>query len=628
MQFSEIIVPKDQVIQKQNKFQIISTSTTSALDDENQEMSSSFQTKRDDESNRTLLESNRNTDKNAKQYQSTEDLSKTPEVKSTRKNVDENNNNNNNKVANKSVKINNKKKNQRSSSSAATANSNPSWLQKLKNLSRHGLGIFLIILVAFIWVCSSEFLQFVFGDEHFDKPYFVTYFNTMSFGLWMFGFACPGASGFGRNPWKKIENEDEHDNNNNNNHDNQAQDTKNTIHIENNDSNNNTKQASGEGGKTDSSLSKSSKTRRTVAESTGIAVTPPTMKTEMRDNHGRNGNDDDDDDADEQQNMPPPPAPFAERNTHGVAKKDSQDVNGSDTSSNPNDDKQDEDEDEEEVEVKPYSVFEIAYAAFLFCPLWFFANVLFNYSLSRTSVASNTILSSTSCIWAMLFSRLLLNEEITIQKLVALSFSFGGAFLVGFGDSENNNSSSTVGNILAGVSAMFYAAYTTVLRHCLPDERRYPIGMCFAFVGVFNAILLWPGIILLNYLGVEDFVFPSAQVAGFLILNGLIGTNLSDILWAKSVILTSPVIATLGLSLTIPLSMLADLLFKGKWHSAVYLCGAVGVTLGFVVANWEVKEENREHPRTCCGMKVFGGGGEDESEDEEKDEEPTTTAQE
>ena len=117
--------------------------------------------------------------------------------------------------------------------------------------------------------------------------------------------------------------------------------------------------------------------------------------------------------------------------------------------------------------------------------------------------------------------------------------------MVGFGDTDDDDNSgsggglsSVKGNILAGVSAMFYAAYTTVLRHCLPDERRYPIGMCFAFVGLFNALLLWPGLALLSYLGVEEFEWPSGRVAGFLVINGLIGTNLSDILWAKSVILT------------------------------------------------------------------------------------------
>lgn len=584
---------------------------------------------------------------------------------------------------------------------ASSMSSSSSCLSKLKSVSRHGIGIFLIILVAFIWVSSSEFLQYVFGNENFDKPYFVTYFNTMSFALWMVGFACPGASGFGVNPWSRRDGGDvtplsssavddaEHD------HHRSTSVVHAANHNNNNNHNHNHQHDDDQHKKTESSLSTSSKTkssttRRTVAGSIG-PVTPPTMKTEMR-RSTRLGAADEGDEA--TVHPPPAPPPFGTQtnqqnnsrnnnNNNNNNDNDNDDsaavINGSNSSSssssssstascttnskqhvapenNRNTTKsqrsqrqgeastseileqpQQEEEDEEEAAVsvvQPYTIREIAYAAFLFCPLWFVANVLFNYSLSRTSVASNTILSSTSCIWAMIFSRLLLKEPVTVQKLLAIGLSFGGAFMVGFGDqqeksndsatnSNNSNSSTSMleGNVLAGVSAMFYAAYTTVLRHCLPDERRYPIGLCFAFVGVFNALLLWPGLILLNYLGVETFVWPSAKVAGFLILNGLVGTNLSDILWAKSVILTSPVIATLGLSLTIPVAMLADLVLRGQWHSALYLAGAVLVTLGFVVANWQVVgESNKEWRRKeCCGMRLFGADISSSSSDDEND---------
>jgi solute carrier family 35 protein F5 len=238
----------------------------------------------------------------------------------------------------------------------------------------------------------------------------------------------------------------------------------------------------------------------------------------------------------------------------------------------------------------PYSIVRVAYASLLFCPLWFLANCLFNYSLSGTSVASNTILSSTSTVWAMLFSRVLLGEAITVRKLFSVALSIGGAALVGLFDtaqSGGGGGSTAVGNFLAALSAVFYAAYTTVLRTQLPDERRFHVGMCFGFVGLFNVLLLWPGFGLLSALGVEKFELPpTGAVWGTIIGNGLIGTNLSDVLWAKSVLLTSPLIATLGLSLTIPFAMVADLVLKQEWHGPLYLVGAVCVTAGFVVANW------------------------------------------
>lgn len=44
-----------------------------------------------------------------------------------------------------------------------------------------------------------------------------------------------------------------------------------------------------------------------------------------------------------------------------------------------------------------------------------------------------------------------------------------------------------------------------------------------------------------------------------------------------SVVWTTPLVATLGLSLTIPLAMLADMLVHGREYSAVYITGAIGV---------------------------------------------------
>lgn len=52
----------------------------------------------------------------------------------------------------------------------------------------------------------------------------------------------------------------------------------------------------------------------------------------------------------------------------------------------------------------------------------------------------------------------------------------------------------------------------------------------------------------------------SATILGFIVLNGLCDNVLSDYLWARAIVLTSPTVATVGLSLTIPLAFLSDAL--------------------------------------------------------------------
>jgi hypothetical protein len=39
-----------------------------------------------------------------------------------------------------------------------------------------------------IWVASSQLMQYIFDEENFSKPFFLTYFNTSLFTLYLFGF--------------------------------------------------------------------------------------------------------------------------------------------------------------------------------------------------------------------------------------------------------------------------------------------------------------------------------------------------------------------------------------------------------------------------------------------------------
>ena len=80
-------------------------------------------------------------------------------------------------------------------------------------------------------------------------------------------------------------------------------------------------------------------------------------------------------------------------------------------------------------------------------------------------------------------------------------------------------------------------------------------------------------------------MLPTWSTLAYLTLNGLIGTVLSDYLWLLSVLLTSPVVATLGLSLTIPGSMVADAIIHGSTFAPLYVTGSLLVLVGFVIVN-------------------------------------------
>jgi solute carrier family 35 protein F5 len=61
-------------------------------------------------------------------------------------------------------------------------------------------------------------------------------------------------------------------------------------------------------------------------------------------------------------------------------------------------------------------------------------------------------------------------------------------------------------------------------------------------------------------------------------------------------LLTSPLVVTVGLSLTIPLSLVGQIVLQGEYASVLYWLGAVIVFLSFLIVNHESKEGGHEQP--------------------------------
>jgi drug/metabolite transporter (DMT)-like permease len=260
-------------------------------------------------------------------------------------------------------------------------------------------------------------------------------------------------------------------------------------------------------------------------------------------------------------------------------------------------------------------------AAIIIAPMYFLANCLYNYSLYMTSVSSSTIISNLAASFTLFFSWWAGLEDITWSKVAGLLLCFFGAIAVGLNDagdqvpSESQVTNGSVGgDLVALLSAMGYGAYTTLIRLQLPDEESVSMQLVLGYIGTVIFSVLLPFVLILVFASSDDGEFAGAKhmsfaAFGFIILGGLCDNVFSDYLWARAVVLTSPTVATVGMSITIPFAMLSDYLL-GRQSAAPIMSyvGAALVILGFVLVNFEPETLELLWRRYCGGSGSRGGG--------------------
>ncbi|PBK77191.1 hypothetical protein ARMSODRAFT_949091 [Armillaria solidipes] len=252
------------------------------------------------------------------------------------------------------------------------------------------------------------------------------------------------------------------------------------------------------------------------------------------------------------------------------------------------------------LDMRPLTTQETAKLASLFCSLWFIANWAVNASLDYTSVASATILSSMSGFFTLGIGRVFNVETLTVKKVCAVLTSFAGVLLVSVSDSSESVASDEIaphailGDTLALISAVFYALYVILLKVRIKSESRIDMQLFFGFVGLFNILACWPIGILLHVTGVETLEWPSSSKAITILIINMAITWSSDYLYVLSMLKTTPLVVTIGLSLTIPLAVIGDL-FLGHLVRAKVVFGAIMVFVGFLIVGMDKTNTDGEH---------------------------------
>ncbi|KAL0944034.1 vacuolar membrane protein [Colletotrichum truncatum] len=256
-----------------------------------------------------------------------------------------------------------------------------------------------------------------------------------------------------------------------------------------------------------------------------------------------------------------------------------------------------------EPKVEQLTFRETAIISLEFCMLWFFANYFASACLEYTSVGSVTILNSTSSVWTLVFCALMKVEGFTMRKFIGVLASLTGIVLISTvdlsGSSDENRGSFphkttaqiAIGDLMAFVSAIIYGLYVTVMKRRVGNEDRVNMPLFFGLVGLFNLVFLWPVFFILHFTGLEPFQLPPTGKIWTIVIANSLSSFVSDMSWAYAMLLTTPLVVTVGLSLTIPLSLIGEMIQYSQYSSWVYWVGAAVVLISFLFINHESHED-------------------------------------
>lgn len=241
-------------------------------------------------------------------------------------------------------------------------------------------------------------------------------------------------------------------------------------------------------------------------------------------------------------------------------------------------------------------------------------------AVDLTTPSDLTAIYNCSAFFAYVFSIMLLNDKLRLDKAVAVTIAIAGVLVVAYGDTKEpkhagphggasgggpqgdnekaEGASRTVGNLVIGIGSVLYGLYEVLYKKwaCPPEGTSPGRGMIFAntfgsLIGLFTLTVLWIPIPILHFTGLEPFELPRGKAAGLLFIS-----TVSNAVFSGSFLvlmsLTSPVLSSVAALLTIFLVAITDsLLHPEESLSAAAIGGGSMIIVAFAMLSWATYRE-------------------------------------
>lgn len=233
--------------------------------------------------------------------------------------------------------------------------------------------------------------------------------------------------------------------------------------------------------------------------------------------------------------------------------------------------------------------------------------------LKYTSASNQTVLSSTTSIFTLIIGSYLKIDSFSVRKVICTCVSFIGVLLVNFSQSKSTHTDETnhlvpknprLGNFLAICGALMYAFYLIIMKvKCGTGDKTTNERRLFGFVGIFTMIIGIPVLYLADVYGIEEFQFPppKTSILVLILVNGVF-SFISDFVTILALLLTSPLITSLCLTSSVPITIFIDFLVLhlsggSKSNSPVstrvmYFTGISSILVSVILINLNSSTEN------------------------------------